>query len=324
MKLSILIAAYNVEKFIKKCINSCFDEQYAHLYEIIVVNDGSTDNTLKIINALLPQISNLKIINQENRGLGAARNTGIENACGEYIWMIDGDDFLESKIIETLLGDLKIGADCYGLNYNVVSENHELIYVKYPQNHIHSNLTGIEYYSKYLQNSYTWQYIFKKQIFIENNLRFRERINMQDSEILPKIMFHVTNFLYINKIAYNYVQQKNSFTNSSNPNKRKKYFQSIIEVDNSLEKFGNEIRNISTELYNAIQIKRKSLHMIIFNHLVFFKYDSKTLKEVLNILKQNNFYPLQYNPRDLKKKILRIIININPIFSKVIIDALRK
>jgi glycosyltransferase involved in cell wall biosynthesis len=324
MKLSILIAAYNVEQFIKKCLLSCYQEEYGNDYEIIVVNDGSTDNTSDVLEQLEIEIPNLKIVYQENTGLGAARNTGIQYAKGVYVWMIDGDDFLEPNSIPCVLEKLKSDEDIYAFNYRIVNEKNTQLSVKDEQNNSDNILDAITYYQKHQELSYTWQYVCKKSLFIDNQLHFKQNINMQDSEILPKIMFFAQRVLISTEIVYNYVQQKTSFTNTNNGQKRIKYFQSIIEVDKSLNDFAEKIKDKSTVLYEAIQLKRISLHRIVFNHLVFFKYNSQTLKSILTILKQADFYPLKYKPTEFKKKMIKIALNFNPIISKFIIDKLRK
>lgn len=322
MKLSILIAAYNVEKFIDKCIQSCYDDSLSSLYEIIVVNDGSTDNTLPIIEDLKTKISNLKVINKENQGLGAARNTAIEHALGEYIWMIDGDDYLETYIIPTILDQLSSKNDCYGINFNLVKENGDFLCTKYLPNYITKVYTGSEFYNHFYYDSYTWQFIFKRELFSLNNLNFKERINMQDSEIFPKIMYYTKSIKYIDIIAYNYVQQENSFTNTINSSKRIKYFESIIEVKNSLVEFSEFIKDKDKNLDQGIQKKLKAIDQIIFNHLVFYKYSPETFKGILKLLKEYNLYPLTYKPSG-KLKLIKLGLNISPLITKKIIDLLR-
>lgn len=318
MKLSILIAAYNVETFIEKCVQSCYDESLTDLYEIIVVNDGSTDGTAKALEQLKVAINNLHVIYQENSGLGTARNTGIKNAKGEYLWMIDGDDYATNNAVKIILDKISSKEDIYGFNFNIITENNKVI-KKYKSNFIKEKQTASEYYLNHYEDSYTFQYIFKKNLFIDNDIFFQNRINMQDSEILPKLIYRANNLIYTDECIYNYVQHENSFTNTANTEKRLNYFRSIISVDNSLKEFGQQIIEKDRVLYNGIQEKRKSLHRVVLHHLIFFSYSKAGLIKIINYLKENKFYPLKHNA---KGKFLWIKYGLNnfPVFTKKVID----
>ena len=96
MKLSIIVPVYNVADYLPKCLDSLLVQDLSqNEYEIIVVNDGSTDNSGKIAEEYSKTYSNIILINQENQGLSGARNTGIQNAKGEYVQFVDSDDYLE-------------------------------------------------------------------------------------------------------------------------------------------------------------------------------------------------------------------------------------
>ena len=92
MKFSIIVPAYNVAQYIEECIESILNQDYDN-YEIIVVDDGATDETPKILDEIASKSEKVRVIHQKNGGLSAARNSGIEAASGEYILFLDGDDF---------------------------------------------------------------------------------------------------------------------------------------------------------------------------------------------------------------------------------------
>ena len=110
---SVIVPVYNVEKYIEKCIESIFNNQINDV-EIIIVNDGSTDNSRNIINKYAER-DNIVIIDQENAGLSAARNSGLKIAKGEYILFLDSDDYLEPEALDIL--------------YKVVCESRADLYV---------------------------------------------------------------------------------------------------------------------------------------------------------------------------------------------------
>lgn len=101
IKVSIIIPVYGVEKYISQCLESVINQSYENI-EIIVVNDGTKDNSMKIVEEYLLD-ERIKIINKENGGLASARNRGIEEATGEYIYFLDSDDWIEVNTIEVLV-----------------------------------------------------------------------------------------------------------------------------------------------------------------------------------------------------------------------------
>lgn len=323
MLLSIIIAAYNVEAFIEKCIQSCYDKHLCEDIEILVVDDGSTDKTLKVIYNLYDLVRNLKVIQQKNQGLGASRNNGIQNANGKYIWMIDGDDYIETDNLKLVFRNIQTDLDVYCINYNVKDENERVLYKAYPDNYISEIVSGSEYYKLNNEKNYTWQYIFKKELFLENQIFFKERINMQDSEILPKILHHTKSVKYLNFIGYNYVQYINSFTNSQDATKRYKYFQSIIEVRSSLLEFGENIKNVNPELYCGIQMKLNSLNQVVFSHLVFFRYKNKDFLNNINLLKEAKFFPIKTDLTG-KMEFVKICLNTFPIITNTFLNLVKK
>lgn len=327
MKLSIIIAAYNVEAYIKKCVLSCVAQNLdSALYEIIVVNDGSTDNTLGILNKLKVEIPNLKAINQLNAGLGASRNCGIAHSNGDYIWLVDGDDFIKKNVLAGIVKKLtEHNLDVLVLNYNVTNANYQVLEENVHQIvNVKGIVTGAEFYYNNYQLSYSWLFIFKKEKFLLNDIKFMHNINMQDSEILPKLMLCIARLYFYNTSCYNYVQHENSFTNSNNPNKRYFYFQSIVAVRKSLLEFAIIANNQQNKLlYKGILKKVTSLNLVIFNHLVFFKYTYKNLKKIITLLKHNKLYPVKTKVKG-KMKIVLLGINTLPFITNKIINLIRK
>lgn len=100
-KVSVIVPVYNVEKYLDKCLESIMNQTYQN-FEIIIVNDGSTDNSLQICRQWEERSPQIKLINKENEGLGFARNTGLQHATGDYILFVDSDDFISSNMIEKL------------------------------------------------------------------------------------------------------------------------------------------------------------------------------------------------------------------------------
>ena len=99
-KLSIIIPVYNVENYVGKCLESCLNQDIPkNEYEIIVVNDGTKDNSVQVIEKYITPENNIRLIHRKNGGLSAARNTGLKEAKGEYVWFVDSDDWIENNVL---------------------------------------------------------------------------------------------------------------------------------------------------------------------------------------------------------------------------------
>ena len=106
-KISIIIPVYNVEKYLRECLDSCINQTLADI-EIICVDDCSPDNSIKILEEYQAKDYRIKIFRHEkNKNLGAARNTGIQNAIGEYVWFVDSDDYIDTKACQILYDAIK-------------------------------------------------------------------------------------------------------------------------------------------------------------------------------------------------------------------------
>lgn len=121
--ISIIIPAYNIENYIAKCLDSLLNQTYRNL-EIIVVDDGSSDNTGKVIDDYSSKYDNIKVIHKKNAGVSAARNSGIEVASGDYIGFVDGDDTVDEEMFGVLIDNaIKYDADISHCGYKMVFPN---------------------------------------------------------------------------------------------------------------------------------------------------------------------------------------------------------
>lgn len=109
MMISIIVPVYNSEKYIDRCLDSILNQTYKDL-EIVLVNDGSNDQSLKILENYALRDTRIKVVNQENKGVAAARNTGLDNATGDYILYVDSDDWIENNMVERMV-ELSANAD---------------------------------------------------------------------------------------------------------------------------------------------------------------------------------------------------------------------
>ncbi len=220
--ISVIIPVYNREKFIRNCLEIITDQTYKNL-EIIVVNDGSSDDSVNIINTFVDE--RIKLIHHEkNQGLSAARNTGIDNATGEYIHFMDDDDEVNSEFYEYLItASEKHQADMsvcsliiqYGLSNSLMYDKEIVV----------SDTIKKYEISYMMRHGYVWRYLFKTDFLRKNNLKFEIGRFCEDGIFSFMSVFYANKIVSVPKAVYNYTDTPNSITNKTKTNEahRKKY-----------------------------------------------------------------------------------------------------
>lgn len=237
MLLSLIVPAFKVENFIGDCLGSCINQSNNKdfCYEIVVVDDGSPDKSYQIAKNELKNFNPHQIIQQENKGLSAARNIGLSHTKGDYVWFIDSDDWISSdslSIISKKLQDdnpdiLMIrAANCFD-NKQVIRQR------KFP--YVHSNVSGEDIFLSDCWTTCVPFFIIRRDFLIKNNLKFMEGVFHEDNEFTPRLLLAAKKVSQINDVLYFVRQNPNSITRSVNP---KKAFD-IIKVLNSLDLFIN-------------------------------------------------------------------------------------
>lgn len=218
-KLSIIIPVYKVERYLPKCLESV-EVQLSDECEVILVDDGSPDGCGGLCDAFAAKHpKNAKVIHQENKGLGGARNAGIREASGEYLFFLDSDDTIATDTAEVLFGEIeKTGADIILLSMNMVNEST-------------GEITGqrgfpVEKspFSAEMKEGVTFSpeaplRVTKKSLFEENRIEFPLHVWYEDLRTTPKLYTAAKTVSYIEKPLYNYLERQGSIMHSADPEK---------------------------------------------------------------------------------------------------------
>lgn len=313
--LTVIVPAFNVERFVARCLSSLTCDASLRKVEIIVVDDASADGSLRVVESLVDSIDIRIVRHQKNQGLGAARNTGLEAAKGRYVWFFDGDDFAPTRAVTRIVRALsETSADVLVVDFTCADEaGHPIDWIGCPFGPDHGKvLSGPEFFSRYFATTYAWTYIVKRDLLVRNGLRFQPRINMQDAELLPRVLALASSVLVSGIPAYVYVKRKKSFINSGNPQVREQYFLSVLEVYERLGAFREQVTD--PVMRRAMDSKLESVERIV---MMAFVYDSLTRQartSRLRAMRASSIFPFrQISGTSVKLLAIRAITNISPV-----------
>lgn len=261
MKFSIIVPVYNVEKYIDKCLDSILNQTYKN-YEVIIVNDGTKDNSVEIINKYVKKYNQFKLYEKENGGLSDARNYGLQYVTGDYLLFIDSDDYIDKNLLKKLNNELKEQKyDLIKFKINLVDENNNIIRKE----------TGIS--SSKIVNTKelfdqefcepAWTYCYNFEFWKENNFKYIKGMIHEDFGLTPQIIMTANSIYYLDYYGYNYVQRTNSIMSEKSIEKdiKKAYdmlkqFDRLIKIDYKNKKY---IKTYKSFLANAVISKSNTL-----------------------------------------------------------------
>lgn len=250
MILSIIIPVYNTEKFVEKCIRSCYNQEAPiEQYELVVINDGSTDGSLDIVNRLASEYSNIRVFSQANAGLSAARNAGMDAAQGDYCMFLDSDDWLSSNCLKRIFNKLEAETpDCLGICAANIIDGQAIRRFSYSAE---TPIAGKDFLTRETSPCAPFS-LWKASFLKSNGLRFLEGIFHEDFEFTPRAYYLATKMSRLNDLVYNVYQNPNSITRSVN---YKKSFDYIKYVCPNLFTFSESVEDSYKRVfYNLISI----------------------------------------------------------------------
>ena len=246
--ISVIIPVYNVEKFLKKCIDSVLSQTY-HNLEIILVDDGSPDYCGQICDEYEKQDKRIRVIHNENGGLSVARNCGLDLATGDWIGFVDSDDYIAEDMLENLLiSALQEDADMAITGIEFVTEEGVAVKRYLPRNKILSGGDTIAHYLKsYGGNEYVWNKLYKKELF--HKIRFPQNRLYEDCFIMYQLMASSKKVAFTSHVGYFYLQRSQAITNSLD----------IIKQIDSLKARLNKMDFIKNQLAHLIPLMKQEI-----------------------------------------------------------------
>lgn len=237
MKLSIIIPAYKVEKYIEKTLRSILNQDFdKSQVEIIVVIDGSPDNSEKVVRSLVKEGFDINILVQTNQGLSMARNNGLERASGEYVWFVDSDDWLPNDSIKTLIGLMDGSVDEIDFGAIEIADDEKTFVANksFVEEESSYSMSGVDIWKKKRPHIATAQLsVYRRHFLLDNDIYFYNGIFHEDYEFCPRASLLSSKTIVLNQPFYYQRVNPTSITHSFNPKRSYDY----IQVAKSLYNF---------------------------------------------------------------------------------------
>ena len=286
--ISIIVPIYRVEEYLDKCLSSIINQTYKNL-EIILVNDGSDDNSIKIAKKYAKKDERIKIIEEDNKGLSCARNTGINASTGKYITFVDSDDFIEENYIEILYKGIKK----YKVDISI--GGHNTIYndkTKQKYSNEEYALTKKEALKQLLYvndiDAFAWSKLYKKELF--DDTKFPRSRLFEDIATTYKLIDKVDNVCVVSYPIYNFVIRKGSITSDEFSNKKMDLIISAIEMTHYLK---NKYKDLDDACKAYLMYAHLETIKLLANSKNKYKKEQKELvyyirKHYLDYIKDKN------------------------------------
>ena len=247
--LSIIVPVYNVEPFLRGCIDSLLNQDLdTNCYEIILIDDGSTDSSGAICDEYAGEHRCIQVIHQQNKGLGAARNIGIAAASGKYIQFVDSDDYLCPNVLRGLMHQIESQSlDILRINYQNVNSDGEVFmpnkYSKPFDDYSEDVCSGLTFLNERLGFAcYAVQFICATSLLRQDGNGFKEGIFYEDSDWAPRILLKAKRVASCPTIVYNYLYRQNSISRNSDVDRKRKSVEDKLQLIEALKDKGTTIK----------------------------------------------------------------------------------
>ena len=309
VKISVIIPVYNVEKYIEKCLDSIANQTMKDI-EIIIVNDGSEDDSETVIKHWMKNNKTIKIkyLQKENGGLSDARNFGVPHATGKYIAFIDSDDYIDKDLFGNLEKYIDEDIDIIKFKMKTVDENGNIL--EKLEGPVFQKCTGEEAFEKLCTEDKFIDpaciYLYRRDFFIKNKFKYAVGTYHEDFGLTPLIIINAKRFVSTNEMGYNYLQRDNSITGNENIQK------DIKKAKDLLRHYDNMIKKIDSY---TISEKSKDLIKRYYANTIILKAeelqkDNKEFNKYVKELKKRKVYK-NIKPYNTKQLLKRFILKFN-------------
>lgn len=309
MKLTVVVPVYNVEKYIEKCLFSVLDNDIAESdYEIIVVDDETPDNSLAITEKIVAAHTNVKVISQKNKGLGGARNTGIENASGDYLLFLDADDWVLPNTLSHLIAVAeKHDVDVLEFAAQGVNPQGKITY--HAQNDTHGKMfDGVYYYNHVRYLNSACNKLYKAKFLKDSGLFFKEKIFIEDFEFNTRAFYQAKKVIAIPFLAAQFLQSDDSITRNRSADRKVKMYRDFIDIIRITDDESKKHHPKNKEQQAFFNERLSFLVTTLFFQFFKYKMPYAEIRDYIIELKAAGLYHVDFPVYDKKKDLFRKVM----------------
>ena len=291
-KLSILIPAYNVERWLPRCLNSILSQVKDDI-EIVIVDDGSTDTTLQCANEFAEKWNDIRVFSKHNEGVGAARNYLLDKACGEFIWFVDSDDYIAEGALRHILSELNSTIDLLSVSYNGG------VFTPFEG-------SATEYIQKGYINGYLWTKIIRRSVIEDAHIRFDpQRYSQEDWFFLMQVYPLLGNIRQITLQAYVYCDDnENSVMREAHAEHTRR---NVADSRETICNFKSFIDSHRDQSYSRAYEQWMNFSAAGYLYSLFpIDYTMEEIKNDIKIFKEKGVYPVGKTGRRKADLFLRL------------------
>ena len=319
MRLSIIVPVYNAEKFLDACLLSLMNQGLSYEdYEIIIINDGSTDKSYDIAQKYVGLYDNIRLFSQENKGQSAARNVGLDNCRGDYVAFVDSDDLIIENTFCQILSTTKMESDIITYRMKIYDKKGDVLVEK---NHPSAGkiYLGEDFLMRFPNVGSCCTSLFSMRFLNKHHLRFSEGIIHEDTEFILKSYSLANKIVPTNILSYVYRYNNNSSNRNPDYCYQLKYHIDDIHLITNIQSFVRT-QPLSDRLKMFLIRKNNS---IVVGHLIFFmKSKDEQMKRIANeflrIAKEKGIYPVSGRTLSVLSTAILPIINCEFIYKWLI------
>ncbi len=308
--LSIIVPVYKAAAYIERCVNSFYSQDMEeNTFEVILVNDGSPDDSASIIQErLMPQHTNITLIHQDNAGQGKARNLGLSYAKGKYILFVDSDDYLVEKTIPRIIEiaeSHQLELCAFAMN---VLDKHNQGNKYYQRQPLYQVFSGIEAIINGLLFDSACTKLYLRESIVSYRIFFKENITHEDTEFNIQLFPHLKRVLFTDICAYVYCWNEDSTDRSCDMKKVQRRYLGDIYVAKSLKEIA---LSANDSLLKCNYLKRSnSLMMNMLRQLLKDKSQPKSfIKDCFEIAEVYRLYPMRGRSLSVKSTLMMHLLN---------------